>query len=154
MSLSCARKHNCSSCCDYCQSDLAEMIGISCDLAWMIMALVLGFFGLIAWNLAVTAGWDLQLLLPWLLLELLLPWLLSGLCLLSEWLLSWLLSEVSLAHATWLKKFYYKKKKHIIKCVCDQIWSRVFNFEKGEKLKILKSEEFVTINFNNKFVTD
>ena len=145
MSLSCARKHNCSSCCDYCQSDLAEMIGISCDLAWMIMALVLGFFGLIAWNLAVTAGWDLQLLLPWLLLELLL----LGLCLLSEWLLS----EVSLAHATWLKKFYYKKK-HIIKCVCDQIWSRVFNFEKGEKLKILKSEEFVTINFNNKFVTD
>jgi hypothetical protein len=65
-----------------------------------------------------------------------------------------LLSEVSLPHATWLKKFYYKKKKHIIKCVCDQIWSRVFNFEKGEKLKILKSEEFVTINFNNKFVTD
>lgn len=111
MSLSRARKHNCSSCCDYCHSDLAGMIGISCDFAWMIMALVLRFFGLIAWNLAVTAGWDLQLLLPWLLLELLLPWLLWGLCLLSELLLSWLLSEVSLAHATWLKKFYYKKKK-------------------------------------------
>lgn len=125
-------------------------------LEWSIMALVLGFFGLIAWNLAVTAGWDSRLLLPWLLLELLLPWLLLllGLCLLSELLLSWLLSEVSLAHATRLKKFYYKKKKHIIKCVCDQIWSRVFNFENGEKLKILKSEEFVTINFNNKFVTD
>jgi len=46
------------------------------------------------------------------------------------------------------------QKKHIIKCVCDHIWSRVFNFEKGEKLKILKSEEFVAINFNNKFVTD
>jgi len=46
------------------------------------------------------------------------------------------------------------QKKHMIKCVCDHIWSRVFNFEKGEKLKILKSEEFVAINFNNKFVTD
>jgi hypothetical protein len=53
-----------------------------------------------------------------------------------------------------IEKVLLQKKKHIIKCVCDQIWSRVFNFEKGEKLKILKSEEFVTINFNNKFVTD